>query len=136
MEIIIYFHQVVEPAKFGGPRIMKVAHPVLMSLALLGLSAASRAAEPAEAATPAASSPFGWLTMPKVTMPKLTMPKIEMPKMPEDPLMPFKAGARKVSDGTKKAWEGTKEIFTFGSAPTANQTVRPTHPAAGIAVRE
>ena len=55
-------------------------------------------------------SPWGWLKMPTVTMPKITMPK-----MPADPLAPIKTSARKVSDGTKKAWEGTKEIFRGGS---------------------
>jgi hypothetical protein len=64
-------------------------------------------------------SPWGWLKMPKVTMPKVTMPKISMPKMPADPLAPIKSSAAKVTDGTKKAWEGTKEMFTGGSK-TAN----------------
>jgi hypothetical protein len=66
-----------------------------------------------------ASSPWGWLKMPTLTMPKLTMPK-----MPADPLAPIKSSARKVGDGTKKAWEGTKEMFTFGGAktPPAQQT--------------
>jgi hypothetical protein len=49
-------------------------------------------------------------------MPKVTMPKITMPKMPENPLAPIKTSAKKVSDGTKKAWEGTKEIFTLGGS--------------------
>jgi hypothetical protein len=71
------------------------------------------ASAPAEPTTPT-PSPWGWLAMPKVTM-----PKISMPKMPADPLAPVKTSAKKVSDGTKKAWEGTKEIFTFGgSKPT------------------
>ena len=69
--------------------------------------------EVAEAAP--AATPLGWLTMPKVTLPKLTMPKLEMPKMPADPLAPFKTGAHKVTDGAKKAWEGTKDIFTIGN---------------------
>jgi hypothetical protein len=56
------------------------------------------------------SSPWGWLKMPTITMPKITMPKI-----PADPLAPIKSSARKVSDGGKKAWEGTKEIFRGGS---------------------
>jgi len=59
-------------------------------------------------------SPWGWLTMPKITM-----PKIEMPKMPADPLAPVKASAKKVSDGANKAWEGTKELFTFGPSKSA-----------------
>ncbi len=59
-----------------------------------------------------------------IKMPKFTMPKIEMPKMPADPLAPVKASARKVSDGTKRAWEGTKELFTFGGK--GNATEQPT----------
>jgi hypothetical protein len=61
-------------------------------------------------------SPWGWLKMPTITMPKITMPK-----MPADPLAPIKSSAKKVSDGGKKAWEGTKEIFRGGKAeePTA-----------------
>jgi hypothetical protein len=61
-------------------------------------------------------SPWGWLKMPTITM-----PKISMPKMPADPLAPIKSSAKKVSDGGKKAWEGTKEIFRGGKAeePTA-----------------
>jgi hypothetical protein len=72
------------------------------------------------------SSPFGWLKMPTVTMPKLTMPKITMPKMPADPLAPFKTSAKKVGDGTKKAWEGTKEMFAIGRG-------KPEEPAARVA---
>lgn len=56
-------------------------------------------------------SPWGWLKMPTVTMPKITMPK-----MPADPLAPIKSSAKKVSDGGKRAWEGTKEIFRGGKA--------------------
>lgn len=56
-----------------------------------------------------AASPMGWLQMPKITMPTLTMPKVL-----SNPLAPFKAGAKKVTDGTKRAWEGTKEIFHGG----------------------
>ena len=59
----------------------------------------------------ASESPWGWLKMPKVTL-----PKIEMPKMPADTLAPVKSSARKVGDGAKKAWEGTKELFTFGGS--------------------
>jgi hypothetical protein len=76
----------------------------------------------AESATGA--SPWGWIKMPKVTMPKVTMPK-----MPADPLAPVKSSARKVSDGAKKAWEGTKEIFTFGGdkKTAATSTGVPSH---------
>jgi hypothetical protein len=65
---------------------------------------------PSDDITPTEQSPWGWIKMPKIHM-----PKIEMPKMPADPLAPIKTSARKVSDGTKKAWEGTKEIFRGGS---------------------
>lgn len=54
-------------------------------------------------------SPWGWVKLPTITMPTITMPK-----MPEDPLAPLKASARKVSEGTRRAWEGTRELFTFG----------------------
>ncbi|MBX3424103.1 MAG: hypothetical protein KF688_00360 [Pirellulales bacterium] len=62
---------------------------------------------------PKGTNPFAWM-VPNVTMPKITMPKLEMPKMPADPLAPVKSSAQKVKDGARKAWEGTKEIFTFG----------------------
>ncbi len=58
-----------------------------------------------------ASTPWGWMKLPSITMPKITMPK-----MPADPLAPIKTSARKVGDGSKRAWEGTKEIFTFGGS--------------------
>ena len=72
------------------------------------------AGQPADDITPTAEesqSPWGWLKMPTITMPKITMPK-----MPADPLAPIKSSAKKVSDGGKKAWEGTKEIFRGGKA--------------------
>ena len=57
----------------------------------------------------------GWpsLPLPKITMPRLTMPKVSMPDM-GTVTKPVKASFGKISSGTKKAWEGTKEIFTFG----------------------
>ena len=66
-----------------------------------------------------AASPWGWLKMPTITM-----PKISMPKMPADPLAPIKTSARKVGDGTKRAWEGTKEIFTFGGSKKDESATR------------
>jgi hypothetical protein len=107
----------------------------LTALAVAAVSHASAAnptsaAEGAEAAaqeiTPTPNSPWGWLQMPKVTM-----PKISMPKMPENAFAPVKASAKKVSDGTKKAWEGTKEIFTFGGKaekPTPEAAAPPKEP--------
>jgi hypothetical protein len=66
-----------------------------------------------------ASGPWGWLKMPSITM-----PKVAFPKMPADPLAPIKSSARKVSDGTKRAWEGTKEMFTFGGSKKEEPAAR------------
>ena len=56
---------------------------------------------------------WGGIPLPKITMPKITMPKVSMPSM-DAVTAPMKSGFNKVTTGTKKAWEGTKEIFTFG----------------------
>ena len=72
-------------------------------------------------------NPWGWLKMPTVTM-----PKVSWPKLPADPLAPIKSSARKVSDGGKKAWEGTKEIFTGGAKdeqPAARVAQAPESPS-------
>ena len=89
-------------------------------------SAAQGAAAAAQETTPTPESPWGWLQVPKVTM-----PKISMPKMPANAFAPVKASAKKVGDGTKKAWEGTKEIFTFGGKadqPAAAAAAAPKEP--------
>ncbi|NOY41322.1 MAG: hypothetical protein GXP26_05740 [Planctomycetes bacterium] len=59
---------------------------------------------------------------PSVLLPKITFPKITMPRLwpsTEDDrpalLAPFVVGASKVSQGMRKAWEGTKDIFSAGS---------------------
>jgi hypothetical protein len=101
---------------------MKVARLLtLLTLAALGASIAvdAAAAQTAGATAPGPSditpteepSSWGWLKKPSISM-----PKISFPKMPSDPLAPIKSSARKVSDGTKRAWEGTKEIFAFGGS--------------------
>jgi hypothetical protein len=105
---------------------MKAAHRLWVVGVILAASLPHRA----EAQTPS-SSPVGYVGDGEVTptpspwswlkMPKITMPKIEMPKMPADPFAPVKASARKVGEGTRKAWEGTKELFTFGGSKTAEQ---------------
>jgi hypothetical protein len=105
---------------------MKAAH----CLWVVGVILAASMPHLAEAQTPS-SSPVGYVGEAGVTptpsawswlkMPKITMPKIEMPKMPADPLAPVKTSARKIGDGTKRAWEGTKELFTFGGSKTAEQ---------------
>ncbi|RIK74584.1 MAG: hypothetical protein DCC67_16400 [Planctomycetota bacterium] len=68
--------------------------------------------------------PWSWLKKPSFTMPKVTFPK-----MPADPLAPVKTSAKKVSDGTKKAWEGAKELFTFGGS-------KPAQPEPRVAAKE
>ena len=50
---------------------------------------------------------------PSIPLPRVTMPKVTMPDM-SLVTTPIKSGYSKVTAGTKKAWEGTKEIFTFG----------------------
>ena len=54
------------------------------------------------------------LPLPKITMPKIAMPKITMPDL-SAVTGPVKSGYGKVKLGTKKAWEGTKEMLTFGN---------------------
>jgi hypothetical protein len=95
----------------------------------LGWTQFSRAQAPGQGGTGSASditpteepaaSPWGWLKMPTITM-----PKISMPKMPADPLAPIKTSARKVGEGSKKAWEGTKELFTFGGSKKDDSATR------------
>jgi hypothetical protein len=114
--------------------IMKAAR-CLWAAGLLLVAISSQTAR-GEAATTAANppvvesetaSPWSWIKMPQITMPKITMPK-----MPADPFAPVKSSAAKVSDGAKKAWEGTKELFTFGgkkSEPTDRVASRPDQPS-------
>lgn len=66
----------------------------------------------------------GWsgIPMPKLTMPKISMPKISMPDM-SSVTGPIKSGFGKVSAGSKKAWEGTKEMLSFGKDDTRSTTV-------------
>lgn len=62
----------------------------------------------------------GW---PSIPLPKITMPKVSMPDM-SSITGPVKSGYQKVSTGTARAWEGTKEMFTFGgeeSSPSGSR---------------
>lgn len=78
-----------------------------------------QAGGPAAVAQTGAVEQTGWgIPMPKLTMPKITMPTLTMPSMGAV-TGPFKSGFNKVSSGTKKAWEGTKEMFSFGKNKTA-----------------
>lgn len=62
---------------------------------------------------------------PSIPLPKISMPKIWMPDM--SPITgPVKSGFHKVSIGTKKAWEGTKEMFTFGGDESTQAVSRQT----------
>ena len=59
-------------------------------------------------------SSWSGVPLPKITLPKITMPKMTMPNM-SSVTGPVKSGFSKVSSGTKKAWEGTKEMFSFAN---------------------
>lgn len=73
----------------------------------------------------ASAGGWGWIPMPKISM-----PKIEMPKMADSALAPIKSSAQKVSSGAKKAWQGTKELFSFARGGSAEK------PAPRVASRE
>jgi hypothetical protein len=101
---------------------MKVARLLILGVTFAWAAAAGRDfafAQATGAATPGSSditpteedSHWGW-----IKRPSFSMPKVSFPKMPADPLAPIKTSARKVGDGAKKAWEGTKEIFTLGGS--------------------
>lgn len=97
------------------------AHAQIIDESLSGHAAVQPGGAPASAPTEETKGPFSWM-VPKVTLPKISMPKIEMPKMPANAFAPVKASAAKVKDGARKAWEGTKELLSFGrdkSQPTA-----------------
>lgn len=79
---------------------------------------ASEAVAQQGAQSKAAGGSWGWLPLPKVTM-----PKVEMPSM-QTVTAPFKASYRKVTDGSKKAWEGTKELFQMGTGGASEPTER------------
>jgi hypothetical protein len=57
----------------------------------------------------------GWTGLP---LPKITMPTITMPDM-SSVTGPIKSGFNKVATGSKKAWSGAKEMFTFGQSDTS-----------------
>ncbi|MAT69478.1 MAG: hypothetical protein CMJ58_08115 [Planctomycetaceae bacterium] len=85
----------------------------IINESLSGSNAVQPGVTPTPTAEESSGGPLSWM-VPKVTLPKISMPKIEMPKMPTNALAPVKASAAKVKDGAKKAWEGTKEILSFG----------------------
>ncbi len=70
---------------------------------------------------------------PSIPLPKITMPSISMPDMSVI-TTPVKSGYYKMADGTRKAWEGTKEMFTFGKneAPTRTAARTNTQSEPGI----
>jgi hypothetical protein len=91
---------------------------------------ASPGAEPAAGSAEVEPGSHGILpaSWPSIPMPTITMPKITMPKWPThadgtyvSPFAPITAGAKMVSTGTRKMWEGTKSIFTFDSQQQTSQ---------------
>src|SRR5690606_6458687 len=67
---------------------------------------------------------------PMIPLPRVTMPQISMPDM--SPITsPVKSGFGKLSSGTKKAWEGTKEMFSWGRSD-ASQQARAAEPEESI----
>ncbi len=65
----------------------------------------------------------GWgIPMPKITMPKITMPKVTMPSM-DAVTAPFKSGYSKMKDGSKKAFDGAKEMLSFGKNSSTSTTI-------------
>jgi hypothetical protein len=80
--------------------------------------------------------PVSW---PSVSLPQISMPKIGMPKWPTNadgsavsPMAPIAAGASKVSAGARKAWEGAKEMFSFGSSEETSKSSTFAKPAAEL----
>ena len=86
---------------------------------ILGTETESAGAEVQQAGGPTEDlSEISQTSWPSIPLPKLTMPQITMPRLwpsEEDDrpalLAPFVAGASKVSEGSKKAWEGGKRHF-------------------------
>lgn len=68
---------------------------------------------------------------PSIPLPKISMPKISMPDM-SVVTGPVKSGYGKVTAGTKKAWEGTKEMFTFGDGGSTPQAAASSQPKQGF----
>lgn len=68
----------------------------------------------AEQASPAY---WGWLPKPEITWPQVTLPSVAFPKfdrsMASNVFAPVKSGVAKISAGSRRAWDGTKEIFSF-----------------------
>jgi len=60
-----------------------------------------------------------WLgiPLPRISMPQISMPTISMPDM-TPVTAPVKSGLNKVAMGTRSAWEGTKEMFSFTNNST------------------
>lgn len=68
---------------------------------------------------------------PSIPLPKISMPQISMPDMSVI-TGPVKSGYGKVSTGTKKAWEGTKEMFTFGKDNSPRKSSHSSQPKQGF----
>jgi hypothetical protein len=72
------------------------------------------------------------LPMPKIMLPKIEMPSFSMPSFwasgdassADKPSIfaPLTTGAQKISDGSKRAWDGAKDMFSFGRGQSDSQT--------------
>lgn len=60
---------------------------------------------------------WGWLPKPEITWPQVTLPSVVFPKfdrsMASTVFSPVKSGVSKISAGSRRAWDGAKEIFGF-----------------------
>jgi hypothetical protein len=88
-----------------------------------------------EATDPSGIKQTSWysLPMPKITMPKIEMPQFSMPSFwtskdgasTDKPSMfaPLTSSAKKIGDGSKKMWEGAKDMVDFGRGESDQQAV-------------
>jgi hypothetical protein len=96
------------------------------------LSADNTAAgQSAAASAEPESTGGGWLPLPRITMPTVTWPSIQMPTLPASPIEPLKASVRKIGDGGRKMWEGTKELLHIGqpASPPVARVARREEPS-------
>lgn len=85
-----------------------------------GQSPSLNAPMPDEPVVEAEQSPpayWGWLPKPEITWPQVTLPSVAFPKfdrsMASQVFAPVKSGVSKISAGSRRAWDGAKDIFSF-----------------------
>jgi len=99
--------------------VARACAPLVGCLCWTALTATAGCAAEAKAeAAKAEASGGAWskIPLPKISLPKIPKPKVEMPSM-DAVTAPFKASFRKIGDGSRKAWEGTKELFQPNDRP-------------------